>query len=50
MSIRHLTNQPIISFDLADVKGQHQARRALEIAAAGGIRYCFVVHLGQAKP
>lgn len=30
------TDQDIFDFDMKDVKGQHQAKRALEIAAAGG--------------
>ena len=33
---RSLTKQAITDFDFADIKGQEQAKRALEIAAAGG--------------
>lgn len=35
--------------DLKDVKGQYQARRALEIAAAGGHNLIFVSHRAVAK-
>jgi magnesium chelatase family protein len=40
---------PIAEADLADVRGQATARRALEIAAAGGHHLCFVGPPGTGK-
>ncbi|HUR41730.1 MAG TPA: YifB family Mg chelatase-like AAA ATPase [Verrucomicrobiae bacterium] len=37
------------AFDLADVRGQHQARRALEIAAAGAHSLCMTGPPGSGK-
>lgn len=38
LSVHHIVNQPQITscLDLKDIRGQHHAKRALEIAAAGG--------------
>jgi len=44
-----LTRSQISSLDLKDVKGQAQARRALEIAAAGGHNLVFVGPPGSGK-
>lgn len=42
-------NQTAYKFDLSDVKGQHHARRALEIAAAGGHSLLFKGSPGSGK-
>lgn len=47
--LEELTRSQISSLDLKDVKGQAQARRALEIAAAGGHNLVFVGPPGSGK-
>ena len=45
----HATEEPPSYEDLVDVRGQYQARRALEIAAAGGHNLLFVGPPGTGK-
>ena len=44
-----LLNTPSADLDLRDIKGQMQARRALEIAAAGGHNLCLIGPPGSGK-